>query len=409
MKSFLRLLILCLLCAAAGNSCKKEYSCENCLEANKPPIANAGRDTILILPVDSLVLDGSRSTDSDGQIIKYQWSKIAGPASSSITGPTLVTTLVKTLAIGVYVFELTVTDNGGLTAKDTVQININGLQQVNHPPIANAGADQTIMLPTSSVSLDGSASTDPDHNITSYTWTKIEGPATFSFSNSGSSKTLANNLSKGIYFFELKVTDATGLFSKDTLRVTVSDQIVSVDVGGDIIITLPLDSVYLGLYHYPNSFTWTMISGPSVVVISNTSYNAVVLVNNLTVGNYSFRYEEVNGATITVDTITVTVINDPGEQNTITFKELPWIIHDEYGIGINDLSLRIPAQPHFFFDGNTIKPVLVYLKETSSSPWLLLPLGAYTYDSSLPHIWIMRLPVDPSWVGKISSVKIKLL
>jgi hypothetical protein len=34
---------------------------------------------------------------------------------------------------GVYQFELTVTDNGGLSAKDTVQIIVDNLRLINHP------------------------------------------------------------------------------------------------------------------------------------------------------------------------------------------------------------------------------------------------------------------------------------
>jgi len=40
---------------------------------------------------------------------------------------------------------------------------VNEGAQSNQPPIANAGADQTITLPTNIVNLDGSASTDPDN------------------------------------------------------------------------------------------------------------------------------------------------------------------------------------------------------------------------------------------------------
>ncbi len=46
----------------------------------------------------------------------------------------------------------------------------------NKPPFANAGADQTIILPKDSVMPDASASTDPDGTITSYKWEKIAGP-----------------------------------------------------------------------------------------------------------------------------------------------------------------------------------------------------------------------------------------
>jgi hypothetical protein len=39
--------------------CKKEYSCEGCINGNKPPIANAGPDQVITLPTDSVSLDGS--------------------------------------------------------------------------------------------------------------------------------------------------------------------------------------------------------------------------------------------------------------------------------------------------------------------------------------------------------------
>lgn len=52
-------------------SCKKEYSCENCKETNKPPIAIAGSDQVITLPTDSVILDGSLSNDPDGTISEW--------------------------------------------------------------------------------------------------------------------------------------------------------------------------------------------------------------------------------------------------------------------------------------------------------------------------------------------------
>jgi len=91
----------------------------------------------------------------------------------------------------------------------------------NRPPIANAGPDQTIYLPTNAVSLDGSASSDPDNNITGFAWTKISGPATFNFTNANTPQTQAINLVQGVYQFELKVTDVGGLLGKDTVAILV--------------------------------------------------------------------------------------------------------------------------------------------------------------------------------------------
>jgi TolB protein len=72
--------------------------------------------------------------------------------------------------------------------------------------------------------LDGSKSTDPDNNITSYQWAKINGPSSFAITNANAITTQVNNLVEGTYLFELKVTDAGGLINKDTVKVTVWKQ-----------------------------------------------------------------------------------------------------------------------------------------------------------------------------------------
>ena len=203
-------------------SCHREYSYEGSADKNKPPIANAGPDLVITLPTDSVSLDGSSSSDPDGHISSYLWAKISGPASFNIIKSSDSITKVKILVAGIYQFELKVTDNGGLSAKDTMRIIVDSVM-TNHPPIANAGTDRTIVLPTNTVNLDGSASNDPENNITSYMWTKISGPSSFNIASPNATQTQAVNLVQGIYQFELKVTDAGGLSSKDTIKITVSN------------------------------------------------------------------------------------------------------------------------------------------------------------------------------------------
>ncbi len=221
-KSFLHILILIFGGVIIFTSCQKEYSCEGCRGDNKPPIANTGPDQTITLPTDSALLDGSSSSDPDGMISEWLWTKISGPASFSIVKPTDSLTKVKTLVVGTYQFELKLTDNAGLSAKDTLRVIVDSVFITNHPPIANAGADQTITLPLSMVNLDGSASTDLENNITGYVWTKISGPSSFSLANANGVQTQATNLLQGVYEFELKITDTGGLFSKDTVRIIVT-------------------------------------------------------------------------------------------------------------------------------------------------------------------------------------------
>jgi len=59
---------------------------------------------VATLPTDSVVLDGTVSSDPDGKISSYLWTKIAGPASFSILKPTDSISKLKSLIAGTYQF-----------------------------------------------------------------------------------------------------------------------------------------------------------------------------------------------------------------------------------------------------------------------------------------------------------------
>ncbi len=200
-------------------SCKKE-TCPGCRERNEPPNANAGSDQVVALPVDSILLDGAASSDREGRISEFHWTKISGPASFKIINPAFAMTVVRNLSAGIYQFELKVKDNAELFAKDTVRVVVFDPSS-NNPPMAGAGDDQTITLPINSVTLDGSGSTDPDNNIGAYGWTKISGPLSLNIANANAAQTTVSNLIEGIYEFELTVSDIGGVFSTDTVQITV--------------------------------------------------------------------------------------------------------------------------------------------------------------------------------------------
>lgn len=126
-KIFYSAIVFCFSEVLLFSSCKKgdmyQGDTPNASE-NRHPIANAGVDQTTALPKDSIVLDGTASFDEDGNISFYHWSKISGPESSAIMDSTSVQTLVKSLVEGIYEFELTVVDDGGLIAKDDVEITV---------------------------------------------------------------------------------------------------------------------------------------------------------------------------------------------------------------------------------------------------------------------------------------------
>lgn len=91
----------------------------------------------------------------------------------------------------------------------------------NHPPVANAGADQTVACTghgCASVTLDGSGSSDPDAgDVLSYVWTDQANNVV------GTTAIVQLTVSLGVHSFNLTVTDAGGLTSTAATHVTVQD------------------------------------------------------------------------------------------------------------------------------------------------------------------------------------------
>ena len=130
---------------------------------NVPPVANAGPDHTVAVG-STVMLDGSGSSDADGQPLTFAWSLTARPPGSTATliNPTSVSpTFVADLA-GEYVAQLIVNDGELNSSPDTVVITT-----ANRAPVANAGADQTVTV-GQTAHLDGTGSSDPDGNPLTY-------------------------------------------------------------------------------------------------------------------------------------------------------------------------------------------------------------------------------------------------
>lgn len=193
--------------------------------ANIPPTASAGPNRNITLPVNTVSLSGSGS-DADGTIISYQWTKISGPSTFTITSENSASTAVNNLVQGIYQFQLTVKDDKGDVGTSTVQVTVNKATTTNVatagvPPIASAGNDTTIVFPDNSVTLEGKG-TASSGSIKSWQWSQVSGPSISTISPDNTATTLVNNLVEGTYEFELTATDDTGLIGKDTVSVTVA-------------------------------------------------------------------------------------------------------------------------------------------------------------------------------------------
>lgn len=87
------------------------------------PIADAGTDQSLWVTTTQLYGDGSY--DPDGVITDYLWTFISGPATPTITNETTSIANVSGMsAVGVYTFQLQITDNLGMTDTDTISVEV---------------------------------------------------------------------------------------------------------------------------------------------------------------------------------------------------------------------------------------------------------------------------------------------
>ena len=167
-----------------------------------------------------VTFDASPSTDEDGEITQYKWET----EETTFFGKIVNYIYTK---VGRFTIKLTVTDNIGATSTIEKIINVFSTPAENLAPVANAGIDQTVAKGTA-VTLDSSASYDPEGTQISYLWDQIEGEDVNLIDDEANPTFLADKV--GIFKFRLVVFDTQGLQSApDTVTITVVDQITPIE------------------------------------------------------------------------------------------------------------------------------------------------------------------------------------
>ncbi|MBC6989261.1 malectin domain-containing carbohydrate-binding protein [Hymenobacter sp. BT491] len=168
------------------------------------------------------------------------------------------------------------------------------------PPLANAGPDQTINLPTSSVILAGSGTPASGSTITGYTWSQAGGPATASFSSTSVANPTVSGLTQaGSYTFSLVVTDNKTLTSiADQVTIYVNPAtaggpaVYRINAGGGTL-TTSLGTFAPDQYYSGSAYTYS--TGNAIAGTNDDALYQTERSSSTDKGAYSYDFPVANG------------------------------------------------------------------------------------------------------------------
>ncbi|HMT94757.1 PKD domain-containing protein [uncultured Thiothrix sp.] len=340
--------VLTVLTACGGGS-----DASNSAATNHQPRADAGANQTVLVNAE-VSLDGSNSQDPDGDTLTYAWRIVSKPANSnsSLINPTTIHPKILVDKVGDYVLGLMVKDGRLTSVTDTMIIKVSANTVTNRAPIAQAGADQTISL-GDVVNLDGSASSDADHDPLSYQWTITTKPTDSSvvlnFSNQANTSFIPDKT--GSYLVSLVVNDGS-LSATDSLMIKVIKVNTGVPVARSVDKYLLLGSMVVldastssDPDNDPLTYKWILKAAPSESTASLSSLTAVK--PSFTpdkLGDYLFELTVADGS-LTSEAITVKVSVQP-VINSLSYQ----VIDAEYSKALDKVIMlsTSPNQLHIY-------------------------------------------------------------
>ena len=192
--------------------------------ANSAPVAKAGANQNVVVGT-TITLDGTASSDANGDTLTYKWSLLYKPTNSlaSLTSASSSKPTFTADTVGTYVVSLVVND--GQVDSATVSSTTVIAEVLNVAPVANAGPAQTVLI-NSTVTLTGEASTDANSDKLTYKWVLTTKPT-------GSAASLSS------------ATALSPTFKADVEGVFVASLIVNDGKVDSTISTVPISSVLM--------------------------------------------------------------------------------------------------------------------------------------------------------------------
>jgi K319L-like, PKD domain/Beta-propeller repeat len=242
------------------------------------PTAKAGPDRTA--EEGALVtLDGTGSSDPNGDALGYHWQQIAGPAVT-LSDPTAAQPFFTAPSVPVggatLGFQLIVDDGTHTSEPDTVNITV---MNVNRVPVADAGGDQAVQE-GSTVTLTAGDSFDSDGDALTYEWVQTAGtPVVLSGAGVVAPTFTAPAVGSGGETLTFAVTVSDGIaLATDEVHVAVSNlnQVPIALAGADLTVDEgTVVSLQGGGSSDPDgdalTYAWTQVNGPTVALSNPTS------------------------------------------------------------------------------------------------------------------------------------------
>lgn len=221
----------------------------------------------------------------------------------------------------------------------------------NNPPVVNAGAAQTVVLP-GSISLSGIANDDGQPNgKVSVSWQMVGGPGSVTFSSPNSVSTTASFSQEGFYVLRLSASDGQ-YFASDDVGITIikGNQAPYVSAGPDLRSRMDVPVVLNGdvqddglpLGNKP-TILWSKVSGPGALTLSPAGA-AVTTATFSVAGTYELKLSASDGLLSGTDTVIVTV--DPPLPRLVT-------VGPDSGVPGQSRTVSITGQFTHFVAGQT--------------------------------------------------------
>lgn len=294
------------------------------VQVNNPPVALAGSDQNVAIGA-SVMLDGSASSDPDGDLLSYSWTLNApGGSAANLTGANTATPSFTADTAGQFRATLVVGDGQDSSNPSMVMVTVEEDAPVNESPVIS-GLDAEYISPALSRVRLEVQTFDPNGDPVTTTWQQTSGPSLWSTNPTGNA-------------VEIELPADNGSDQRFRIRVTASDGELTDDIATEILVPTSVapvvsdDTEYEADDELPPEMN-------SAVEISPDTINAVGIYE-ASQGEFSFGVSSTAGTELQ-GPVLATLFSEAGDGQTTATDVAEYFVLDnqqsKYAVDPDDL------------------------------------------------------------------------